>query len=107
MVLMKTIIRAGIPMAMFVTLLSVSGVFAQGSTPQPDGWQGPKPAPQERTPVPAPQHSVPPGKQVLEIPSHPQSLSEPPRQQTEIAPRPQPESSRPTQLVTVTVTDPQ
>jgi len=104
---MKTIIRAGIPMAVFVTLLSVSGVFAQGSTPQPDGWQGPKPAPQQRTPAPAPQHSVPPGKQVLEIPSHPQSLPEPPRQQTEIAPRPQPESPRPTQLVTVTVTDPQ
>jgi len=104
---MKKIIRAGIPMAVFL-LMSVSGVFAQGGTPQPDSWQGPRPTPQQRTPTPAPQHSVPSGKQVLEIPSRPQQSPEPPRQQTEIPPpRPQPESPRPTQLVTVTVTDPQ
>jgi len=111
---MKKIIRAGVPMAVFL-LLGVSGAFAQGGSPQPDGWQGPKPTPQQKLPPPAPQRSVPSGKQVLEIPSHPQSSPEPPRQQTEIAPRqqtetaprPQRESPRPTRVVTVTVTDPQ
>jgi Ca-activated chloride channel family protein len=107
MIIMKKIIRAGIPMAVLLALVSVSGVFAQGGTPQPDGWQGPRPTPQQGTVTPAPQRSVPSGKQVLEIPSHPQQSLEPPRQQTEIAPRPQSESPRPTQLVTVTVTDPQ
>ncbi len=104
---MKKIIRAGIPTAVLIVLMGVSGVFAQGGTPQPDGWQGSRPAPQQGTVTPAPQRSGPSGKQVLEIPSRPQQSLEPPRQQTEIAPRPQSESPRPTQLVTVTVTDPQ
>jgi Ca-activated chloride channel homolog len=111
---MKQIIRAGVPMAIFL-FLGVSGAFAQGGSPQPDGWQGPKPTPQQKLPLPAPQRSVPSGKQVLEIPSHPQPSPQPSRQQTEIAPRQQPESAprpqrespRPTRVVTVTVTDPQ
>jgi len=107
MVIMKKIIRVGIPMAILLALLSVSGVFAQGRASQPDGWQGPRPAPQQGTLTPAPQRTVPSGKQVLEIPSQPQQSLEPPRQQTEIAPRSQPASPRPNQLVTVTVTDPQ
>ncbi|HJY81567.1 MAG TPA: VWA domain-containing protein [Candidatus Binatia bacterium] len=104
---MKTIIRAGIPTTVLLVLMCVSGVFAQGGTPQPDGWQGSRPTPQQSIPTPAPQRSGPSGKQVLEIPSRPQQSLPPPRQQTEIAPRPQSESPRPTQLVTVTVTDPQ
>ena len=104
---MKNIIRAGILLAVLLTFVSVSGVWAQERSPQPDGWQGPRPTPQQGTLTPAPQRSVPSGKQVLEIPSQPQQALEPPRQQAEIPPRPQRESERPTQLVTVTVTDPQ
>jgi len=107
MVIMKKIIRVGIPMAILLALLSVSGVFAQGRASEPEGWQGPRPAPQQGSPTPAPQRTVPSGKQVLEIPSQPQQSPEPSRQQSEIAPRAQPESRHPNQLVTVTVTDPQ
>src|SRR5713101_40630 len=108
MVIMKKIIRVGIPMAILLALLSVSGVFAQGGASQPDGWQGPRPAPQQGTLTPAPQRLPPAGKQVLEIPSQPQQRSlERPQQQAGIPPHPQAETIRPTQLVTVTVTDPQ
>ncbi len=44
---MKKIIRVGIPMAILLALLSVSGVFAQGRVFEPEGWQGPRPAPQQ------------------------------------------------------------
>ncbi len=104
---MQKIIRAGIPMTILLALLSVSGVFAQGRVSEPEGWQGPRPAPQQGTLTPAPQRTVPSGKQVLEIPSQPQQSPEPSRPQSEIAPRAQPESRHPNQLVTVTVTDPQ
>ncbi|MBI3300568.1 MAG: VWA domain-containing protein [Deltaproteobacteria bacterium] len=103
---MRTIIRAGLLMAVLLTLAGATGVFAQGGAPQPDGWQGPRPTPQQGTLTPGPQRSIPSGKQVLEIPSRPQRSLEPPRQQAVIPPRPQPETPRPTQLVTVTVTDP-
>jgi Ca-activated chloride channel family protein len=104
---MKSIIRVSLLLAVLLTNAGGSGVFAQGRSPQPEGWQGPRPTPQQEIPVPAPQRSVPSGKQVLEIPSRPQQPTELPRQQAEIPPRPQRESVRPTQLVTVTVTDPQ
>ncbi len=107
MVIMQKIIRAGIPMTILLALLSVSGVFAQGRASEPEGWQGPRPAPQQGSLTPAPQRTVPSGKQVLEIPSQPQQSLEPSRQQSAIAPRAQPESRHPNQLVTVTVTDPQ
>jgi len=107
MVIMQKIIRAGIPMTILLALLSVSGVFAQGRVSEPEGWQGPRPAPQQGSLTPAPQRTVPSGKQVLEIPSQPQQSPEPSRPQSEIAPRAQPESRHPNQLVTVTVTDPQ
>ncbi len=104
---MQKIIRAGMPMTILLALLSVSGVFAQGRASEPEGWQGPRPAPQQGSLTPAPQRTVPSGKQVLEIPSQPQQSLEPSRQQSAIAPRAQPESRHPNQLVTVTVTDPQ
>jgi Ca-activated chloride channel family protein len=104
---MGTIIRAGVLVAMLLMLSSAPGVFAQGGTSQADGWQGPRPAPPQSTLTPAPQRPAPSGKQVLEIPSQPQQRSfEPPRQQAVVPPRPQTETVRPTQLVTVTVTDP-
>jgi Ca-activated chloride channel family protein len=43
----------------------------------------------------------------MEIPSHPQSPPEPPRQQADIPSRLQPKEPRPTQFITVTVTDQQ
>jgi len=105
---MKSMVRVTILLAVLLMFTSASSVFAQGRSPQLDGWQGQRPAPQQGTVTPAPQRSVPSGKQVLEIPSRPQQPSEPPpRQQAEIPPRPQREAERPTQLVTVTVTDPQ
>lgn len=106
---MRTIIRIGVLIAVLLAFAGIPGVSAQGGSPQSDGWQGPKPAPRQRTITPAPQHPAPSGKQVLEIPSRPQQRSlEPPRQQQAIIPpRPQPERARPRQLVTVTVTSPQ
>lgn len=84
-----------------------SGAFAQGKPAQSDGWQGPRPTPpQQRILIPGPQSPAPSGKQVLEIPPQPQqtvpALSAP---QAVIPPQPQPETKRPNQLVTVTVTD--
>ena len=109
---MKNIIRASLPLVVLLTLTFGFGVSAQERStqrsPQSEGWQGPRPTPQQETPTPAPQR--PPassGKQVLEIPSRPQHVPELPRQQAAIPSRPQRESDRPTQLVTVTVTDPQ
>src|SRR5882672_7712300 len=93
---------------MLCTMLVVSKVWAQGRTPPPDGWQGPRPAPQQPPLEPAPQNPYPSGKQVLEIPPQVQQPSLPPaRQQLEIPPSVQPNAPRPTQLLTVTVTDSQ
>lgn len=106
---MSTKIRAGVLAAVLLILTGVPELFAQGRASQSDGWQGPRPTPPQGTITPAPQSPpVPSGKQVLEIPSQPQQRSlERPRQQAVIPPlRPQRETARPTQLVTVTVTDP-
>jgi len=93
---------------LLLTFAGVLEVRAQGGASQPDGWQGPRPAPQQGTLTPAPQRLPPAGKQVLEIPSQPQQRSlERPQQQAGIPPHHQAETIRPTQLVTVTVTDPQ
>ena len=98
----------GLLVAVLVTFAGVPGVCAQGNTTQADGWQGPRPTPQQRTPLPTPQQPAPSGKQVLEIPSHPQQpVLDLPTPQAVIPPRPQPERVQPTQLITVTVTDPQ
>ena len=82
---------------------------AQGKTAASDGWQGPRPTPpvQQETPIPAPQSRIPSGKQVLEIPVQPQQRSAPPRERQAALPPPrlQPPDRRPSQLVTVTVTD--
>ena len=103
---MRTLIRAGGLMVVLLTLAGVPGAFAQGDTAQPEGWQGPRPTPQQGTLTPAPQRPAPSGKQVLEIPSQSQQRSpDLPRQQAVIPPRPQTESVRPAQSVTVTVTD--
>src|SRR5689334_6570589 len=88
-------------------LLSAASVWAQKRSLPPDGWQGPRPAPQQSLPEPAPQNSYPSGNQVLEIPPKVQQPSLPPaQQQLEIPSRVQ-TTSRPTQLLTVTVTDAQ
>jgi Ca-activated chloride channel homolog len=98
-------------MLLVAVLLAVAGVpevWAQGGVPQPDGWQGPRPAPQQSTPTPVPQRLPPAGKQVLEIPPRPQQrVPEGAQQQGAIPPRPQTETARPTHLITVTVVDPQ
>ncbi len=92
---------------MLFTLLSAANVWAQKRSPLSDGWQGPRPAPQQSLPEPAPQNSYPSGNQVLEIPPKVQQPSLPPaHQQLEIPSRVQ-TTSRPTQLLTVTVTDAQ
>lgn len=89
-------------------MLAATRVWAQGRTLPPDGWQGPRPAPQQPPLAPAPQNPYPSGKQVLEIPPQEQQPSLPPaRQQVEIPPAVQPNAPRPTQLLTVTVTDSQ
>lgn len=105
---MSPTIRAGVLAVALLMLTGVSTVFAQGGASQSDGWQGPRPAPPQGTITPAPQRPAPSGKQVLEIPVQPQQRPlELPRPQASIPPpRPQSETVRPTQMVTVTVTDP-
>jgi VWFA-related protein len=104
---MSTSGRVGILLVLFLTLGGVPGALAQGNKVRQDGWQGPRPAPQQPAPPPALQSPpVPAGKQILELPSQPQpSAPELPRQQTVAPPSPQPTTGRPSQLVTVTVTD--
>src|SRR5215475_11140809 len=93
----------GLLLVILVALGNGPRAWAQGKA-QPQGWQGPRPAPQQPTPLPALQAPVPSGKQVLELPSHPQpSTLELPTQQSVIPPNPQPTKARPSQLVTVTV----
>lgn len=94
--------------AVLLTLWGAYQVEAQGQPAPLDGWQGPRSAPQQLPPKPAPQSPYPAGKQVMEIPPHVQQPVLPPaKQRLEIPSRAQPESPRPTQLLTVTVTDPQ
>ena len=118
--------NAIISLILFVLLLApIGNVSAQDHSSQTDGWQGPRPAPQSPTPKSAPQ--TPPvtpfpqpsgptgGKQTLEIPPLPQAAVPPPvHQEATIppaiqpslpSPTLQPPSSRPSQLLTVTVTD--
>lgn len=103
---MTKTIRTGVLVAVLLVFASVPGVFAQRNTFESDGWQGPRPTPQPETPPLAPQRPAPSGRQVLEIPVQPQQQSlEPLRQQAVIPPRSQETPVRPTQLVTVTVTD--
>lgn len=99
--------RIGILLILLLTLGSVPGALAQGNKIQQNGWQGPRPAPQQPAPPPTLQSPpVPAGKQVLELPSHPQSATpDLPGQQTVVPPSPQPITVRPSQLITVTVTD--
>ena len=98
----------GLLVAVLVTFVGVPGVWAQGNTTQAEGWQGPRPTPQQRAPLPTPQQPAPSGKQVLEIPSQPQQpVPALPTPQAVIPPRPQPAQGQPTQLITVTITDPQ
>lgn len=105
-------------------LLSIGNARAQERTLPEDGWQGPRPAPQSPSLKPAPQtppvtpfpqpSSPSPNKQTLEIAPKPQAAIPPPTQELTIPPAPQasppaqavqPPSTRPSQLVTVTVTD--
>jgi VWFA-related protein len=103
---MSTRSRVGILLILLLTLGCVPGALAQGNKTQQGGWQGPRPAPQQPTPPPVLQPPVPAGKQVLEIPAHPQPAApDLPGQQTVVPSRPQPTNVRPSQLITVTVTD--
>lgn len=99
-------------LSMFFVMALALGVShrveGQEQTKPPKGWQGPWPTPQQPATKPAPQSPYPSGHQVMEIPPQVQQPPLPPaQQQMEIPPRMQPPSSRPTQLLTVTVTDPQ
>lgn len=99
-------VRIAFALVSVLTWLSPEAAHAQ-STPS-DGWQGPRPTPQRLPPSSAPQRPYPSGKQVMEIPPQVQQSERPSApQQLELPPRSQPESPRPTQLLTVTVTDPQ
>ncbi len=103
---MSTSSRVGILLILLLTLGRVSGALAQGNKTRQEGWQGPRPAPQQPTPPPTLQSPIPAGKQVLEIPSHPQpSVPDLPVQETVVPSGPQPAKVRPSQLITVTVTD--
>lgn len=103
------IYQARVILALTLTLvwMSPEKISAQ-SAPSGDGWQGPRPTPQGPSPNPNLQRPYPSGKQVIEIPPQVQQAERPlAPQQMEIPSRPQPESPRPTQLLTVTVTDQQ
>jgi len=106
-------------------LVFTGNVMAQERTLPTDGWQGPRPTPQSPTLKPAPQtppvtpfpqpSGPPSGKQTLEISPQPQTTIPPPLPQEltipsviqPSLPKPalQPPSTRPSQLLTVTVTD--
>lgn len=104
---MRTSRHTGMLVALFLTLLDMPGVFAQENVPQLDGWQGPRPLPHQRTLTPAPQPPVPSRPQVLEVPPHSQpSTPELLQQRAVPSSPPQRQSTRPTQLLSVTVTDP-
>jgi len=97
--------RVGLLLVLLLALGNVPKVLAQSKS-QLQGWQGPRPAPQQPPPAPTLQAPVPSGKQVLELAPH--SQPSPPDlspQPGVIAPSPQPAQARPSQLVTVTVTD--
>jgi Ca-activated chloride channel homolog len=102
---MSTGKRVGLLLVILLALGNVPSALAQSKS-QLQGWQGPRPAPQQPPPAPTLQAPVPSGKQVLEIAPRPQSSTpELPPQSSVIAPSPQPAKTRPSQLVTVTVTD--
>lgn len=118
---MPIIIRSVLCALVLLTLTGTSETCAQERS-STEGWQGPRPTPQQGTVAPGSQRPVSPGRQVLEIPSQSQGTLAPPRQQAEIPSRPQTEISprpqvglpsrsqrevHPSQLVTVTVTDAQ
>ncbi len=86
------------------SLSSAQGTDDQTRGLQLDGWQGTRPAPQQ-TPLPSsPQRHAPVQPQVLELPPVSQpSMQTIPRQQG--IPTLQKRTPRPTQLLTVTVTD--
>lgn len=112
---MNTHYRYHLLITLLLLLTDGSRVYAQESSRPADGWQGPRPAPQAPIPnpapqsppaIPVPQQLGPTGKQVLEIPSRPQPpIPVPSQQQASLPPQPQPASVRPSQLLTVTVTD--
>jgi Ca-activated chloride channel family protein len=114
---MRMRIRVGLLLYGIYFLAAPPMVFSQNqeTSTRPEGWQGSwpgdwqdaKPAPQKDGIAPGPQGSSPSGKQVMEISPHPQSVPESPRRQAAIPPRSQSEAPHPTQLLTVTVTDPQ
>lgn len=107
--MMYAALRAGALAIALLLLAPVPAALAQANPYPSDGWQGPRPTPpQQGTRAPAPQKPAPSGKQVLEIPPQPQQRSlELPRQQAAVPPpRLQPQTVRPAQMVTVTVTDP-
>ena len=109
---------AGCTMLLYICM-NTSSLFAQEQTlrqqntqhnTQNDDWQGPRPtapAPQQSTPAPAPQRPIRSRPQVLELPSAPQPTNiERPAQQAAPPLPAQPLATRPTQLLTITVTDP-
>ncbi len=98
-------VRVVLTLAIALLWMLQEKTYAQSTD---DGWQGPRPTPQRLPPSPTPQRPYPSGKQVMEIPPQVQQSERPAApQQMEIPSRIQPESPRPTQLLTVTVTDPQ
>lgn len=105
---MKTSSCVSVGLVLFLALAGAPRAWTQTQQLPADGWQGPRPVPQKPLPKPAPQYPVPSGKQVLEIPPQsPQPVLPLPKRQATVPLRPQPEAPRPTQLLTVTVTDPQ
>src|SRR5262245_15943302 len=105
---MKTSSCVSVGLVLLLALAGAPCVGAQSQSLPTDGWQGPRPVPQKLSPKPAPQPAVPSGKQVLEIPPQsPQPVLPSPKRQATVPLRPQLEAPRPTQLLTVTVTDPQ
>lgn len=103
---MSTRSRIGMWLILLLALARVPGALAQAHTTQQEGWQGPRPAPQEPPPPSTLQRPLPAGKQVLEIPAQPQpAIPAPPTQQPAVPSHPQPTDDRPSQFITVTVTD--
>src|SRR5215204_1607815 len=117
--------RISFRVALFLFLSTVSWGLAEGQAIPADGWQGPRPLPQQPSAIPVPQPPHPSGKQVLEIPPRTQALPPQPNNQLEIPTQPQqatvptpqnqativphvqPDSRWPTQFLTITVTDAQ
>ena len=101
---MKRYLFGGLQALFVLLFFTPFGLLAEETVRSQDGWQGPRPTPQQSVPFPPQQRPIRPRPQVLELSPAPQ-LQIPPQQQTTPSPALQKQRPRPSHFLTVTVTD--